>query len=47
MDQFNQLTLKVWGDRALFTRPEFKADQVTYDVTTPSAAKGVIEAIDI
>lgn len=45
MDQFNQLTLKVWGDRALFTRPEFKTEQVTYDVITPSAAKGVVEAI--
>ena len=30
--------LKVWGDYALFTRPESKAERMSYDVPTPSAA---------
>ena len=37
--------LKVWGDYALFTRPESKAERVSYDVPTPSAARGILEAI--
>ncbi|MDY0042339.1 MAG: type I-C CRISPR-associated protein Cas5c [Desulforhabdus sp.] len=37
--------LKVWGDYACFTRPEMKVERVTYDVMTPSAARGVLEAI--
>ena len=37
--------LKVWGDFALFTRPELKVERLTYDVMTPSAARGVLEAI--
>lgn len=37
--------LKVWGDRACFTRPEMKVERVSYDVITPSAARGVLEAI--
>jgi CRISPR-associated protein Cas5d len=37
--------LHVWGDRALFTRPEMKGERVSYDVMTPSAARGVLEAI--
>ncbi|MBB6096612.1 CRISPR-associated protein Cas5d [Deinobacterium chartae] len=37
--------VKVWGDLACFTRPEFGAERVTYDVPTPSAARGVLEAI--
>lgn len=39
------LTLKVWGALACFTRPEMKAERVSYDVMTPSAARGVFEAI--
>ncbi len=39
------IRLKVWGDHALFTRPEMKAERVSYDVITPSAARGVLEAI--
>ncbi len=31
--------LKVWGDYALFTRPENKAERMSYDVPTPSAAR--------
>ncbi|HTO66214.1 MAG TPA: type I-C CRISPR-associated protein Cas5c [Bradyrhizobium sp.] len=37
--------LKVWSDRACFTRPEMKVERVSYDVMTPSAARGVLEAI--
>ena len=37
--------LKVWGERACFTRPEMKVERVSYDVMTPSAARAVIEAI--
>ena len=37
--------LKVWGDYALFTRPELKVERLTYDVMTPSAARGVLEAV--
>ena len=39
------LKVKVWGDFACFTRPEFGAERVSYEVMTPSAAKGVLEAI--
>ena len=39
------IRLEVWGDYALFSRPEFKTERVTYDVMTPSAARGIIEAI--
>lgn len=37
--------LEVWGDYALFSRLEFKSERVTYDVMTPSAARGILEAI--
>jgi CRISPR-associated protein Cas5d len=37
--------LRVWGERACFTRPEMKVERVSYDVMTPSAARGVLEAI--
>jgi CRISPR-associated protein Cas5d len=39
------IRLHVWGEMALFTRPEMKAERVSYDVITPSAARGVLEAI--
>jgi len=39
------VAVKVWGDLACFTRPEFKVERVTYRVMTPSAARGVLEAI--
>lgn len=39
------ITVKVWGEYALFTRPEMKVERVSYDVITPSAARGLIEAI--
>lgn len=39
--------IKLWvrGSRALFCRPEMKAERVSYDVITPSAARGICEAI--
>lgn len=37
--------LHVWGDRACFTRAEMKVERVSYDVITPSAARGIFEAI--
>uniref|UniRef100_UPI003872C1FD type I-C CRISPR-associated protein Cas5c n=1 Tax=Methanovulcanius yangii TaxID=1789227 RepID=UPI003872C1FD len=39
------MRLKVWGDYACFTRPEMKVERVSYDVMTPSAARGILEAI--
>ncbi len=39
------IRLRVWGDYACFTRPEMKAERVSYDVMTPSAARGILEAI--
>lgn len=39
------LEVKVWSDYACFTRPEFGAERVSYPVMTPSAARGVLEAI--
>lgn len=39
------IRLKVSGEHALFTRPEMKVERVSYDVMTPSAARGILEAI--
>lgn len=39
------IRLRVWGRSACFTRPEMKVEQVSYDVVTPSAARGILEAI--
>ena len=39
------IQLEVWGDYALFTRPEMKVERVSYDIMTPSAARGLVEAI--
>jgi CRISPR-associated protein Cas5d len=41
----NLVTIRVWGDYACFTRPEMKVERVSYPVMTPSAARGVLEAI--
>lgn len=37
--------LEVWGDYALFSRPELKVERMSYDVPTPSAARGLVEAV--
>jgi CRISPR-associated protein Cas5d len=39
------VALHVWGEYACFTRPEMKVERVSYDVMTPSAARGVLEAV--
>lgn len=39
------ISLEVWGDYACFSRPEMKVERVSYDVITPSSARGLIEAI--
>ncbi len=39
------IRLKIWGERACFTRPEMKVERVSYDVITPSSARGILEAI--
>lgn len=39
------IQLEVWGDYALFSRPELKVERMSYDVPTPSTARGLVEAI--
>lgn len=39
------ISLEVWGDYACFTRPEMKTERVSYDVMTPSAARGLLESV--
>ena len=39
------IKLHIWGDHGCFTRPEMKVERVSYDVMTPSAARGILEAI--
>ncbi len=39
------ISLEVWGDYACFTRPEMKTERMSYDVMTPSAARGLLESI--
>ncbi len=45
MSTSKSFNLKVWGRNACFTRPEMKAERVSYDVMTPAAARGVLEGI--
>lgn len=37
--------VRVWGDLALFSRPEMKVERCSYDIMTPSAARGILESI--
>jgi CRISPR-associated protein Cas5d len=39
------VAVKVWGEHALFTRPELKVERISYPILTPSAARGVLDAI--
>lgn len=39
------IQLEVWGAYALFSRPELKVERVSYDVPTPSAARGIVESV--
>lgn len=43
--KFPTVSIRVWGDFACFTRPEMKTERVGYALPTPSAARGVLEAI--
>lgn len=45
VNNYPPLAIKVWGEFACFTRPEMKVERVTYPVMTPSAARGILEAI--
>lgn len=45
MEGYPPLAVKVWGEFACFTRPEMKVERVSYPVMTPSAARGLLEAI--
>jgi CRISPR-associated protein Cas5d len=45
LDSSEVVQVKVWGERACFTRPEFGTERVSYEVMTPSAARGILEAI--
>lgn len=38
------ISLEVWGDYACFSLPELKTERVSYDVMTPSAARGILDA---
>jgi CRISPR-associated protein Cas5d len=42
---YDSLRVKVWGDLACFSRPEMKVERVSYEVMTPSAARGILESI--
>jgi CRISPR-associated protein Cas5d len=39
------IALRTWGRYACFTRPEMKVERVSYDIMTPSASRGILEAI--
>jgi CRISPR-associated protein Cas5d len=39
------VAVKVWGEFALFTRPELSVERISYPMMTPSAARGVLDAI--
>lgn len=45
MKKSNPFRLRVRGENACFTRPEMKVERVSYDVMTPSAARGILDAI--
>ena len=45
MNDHHYVHLRVWGDWACFTRPEMKVERVSYPVMTPSAARGILEAV--
>lgn len=44
-ESYPPMEVKVWGEFACFTRPEMKVERVSYEVMTPSAARGILEAI--
>lgn len=44
-EPIQRFAIRIWGDYACFTRPEMKVERVSYDIITPSAARGIFEAI--
>ena len=40
-----KIMFHIWGDYACFTRPEMKVERVSYDIITPSAARGILSAV--
>ncbi len=44
-ESYPPLAVRVWGDYACFTRPEMKVERVSYPMMTPSAARGILEAV--
>ena len=45
LNRSGPLRVRVWGRNACFTRPEMKVERVSYPCMTPSAARGILEAI--
>lgn len=45
MPKIARFSVRIQGDYGCFTRPEFKAERVSYEVPTPSAVRGVLEAV--
>lgn len=45
MTNYPPVEVKVWGEYALFTQPEMKVERMSYPCMTPSAARGILEAI--
>lgn len=45
MPDTHVVKVKVWGDYACFTRPELKVERISYTMMTPSAARGILDAI--
>jgi CRISPR-associated protein Cas5d len=43
--QTPEFSLRIRGGMACFTRPEFSTERLSYELMTPSAARGVIEAV--
>jgi CRISPR-associated protein Cas5d len=43
----NKQIIEVWGDFACFSRPEMKVERFSYPVMTPSAARGILDAIHV
>lgn len=39
------IKIEIWGGYACFSRPELKVERVSYDVITPSAARGIMDAV--
>jgi CRISPR-associated protein Cas5d len=40
-----RVSVKVWGEFALFTRPDLSVERLSYPIMTPSAARGILDAI--